>query len=137
MIDSDKANDIKNLEGIGEVVWGFILAFYESHWDYLITDKNNFSFRQKVKAQFNSQINRDITLKKGKEAEKLASVSVIPPLISAKSPKEVIEISKFFKKISDNKGKKSYVQALSSLSSNSNIAREMLKIKEAFPNLKN
>lgn len=113
------------------------MAFYEFHWDYLITDKNNFSFRQKVKAQFNSQINRDITLKKGKKAEKLASVSVIPPLISAKSPKEVIEISKFFKKISDNKGKKSYVQALSSLSSNSNIAREILKIKEAFPNLKN
>ena len=88
------------------MAWGFILALYKSYWDYLIADKNNFSFRQKVKAQFNLQINRNITLKKGKEAEKLASISVISSLIPAKFPKKVVEISKFFKKNPDNKGKK-------------------------------
>ena len=32
-----------------------------------------------MKAQFNSQINRNVTPKKDKETGKLASVSVIPP----------------------------------------------------------
>jgi len=43
--------------------------------------------------------------KKGKETDKLASVSVITPPISAKSPKEVVKISRFFKKKIDNKEK--------------------------------
>ena len=137
LIEGDKANDVKDLKDIGEAAWSFISALYKSYWNYLIANKNNFSFRWKVKAQFNSQINRDVTPKKGKEAEKLASVLVTPSLISAKSPKKVVKISKFFKKILDNKGKKSYAQALSLSSLNSNIARKMLKIKEAFSNLNN
>ena len=72
--------------------------------------------------------------KKGKEADKPATVSNIPPPILAKSPKEVIKISKFFKKNTDNKGKKLYVQASSS---SSNPVRETLKIKETFSNLQN
>jgi len=78
---SIEGDNIKDLEGVGEAAWGFISALYESHWDHLIADKNNFSFRRKVKAQFNPQIDRDITSKK------------------------VVEISKYFKKNSDNKGK--------------------------------
>jgi len=31
LIESDKANDIKNLEGVGEAVWWFISTLYESH----------------------------------------------------------------------------------------------------------
>ena len=50
LIKSNKANDIKDLEGVGEVAWKFISALYKFYWDYLITDKNNFSFRCKVKA---------------------------------------------------------------------------------------
>ena len=46
--------------------------------------------------------------KKDRETDKLASVSVISPPILAKSSKKVIEISRFFKKKIDNKGKKSY-----------------------------
>jgi len=64
-----------------------------------------FSFRHKVKAQFNSQINRDINFKKGKETNKPASISVSLLLILAKSPKEVVKILKYFKKNLDNKGK--------------------------------
>ena len=105
-IEGDKANNIKNLEGIGEAAWGFISALFKSHWDHLIADKNNFSFRCKVKAQFNPQINRDITPKKGKKTNKLASISALSSLIPAKFPKEVVEISKFFKKNLDNKGEK-------------------------------
>ena len=49
-IKDNKANNVKNLEGVGEAAWRFISALYESHWDQLIADKNNLSFRQKVKA---------------------------------------------------------------------------------------
>ena len=129
-----KANDIKDLEGVGKVAWGFISALYKSYWDHFIADKNNFSFRYKVKAQFNPQINRDITPKKDKETDKLASIYALPPPILAKFLKEVVEILKFFKKNPDNKEKKLYAQASST---NSNIARETLKIKKAFPNLQN
>ena len=52
-IEGDKANNVKDLEGVGEVAQGFISALYKSHWDHFIADKNNFSFRHKVKAQFN------------------------------------------------------------------------------------
>jgi len=30
-IKSDKANNVKNLDGIGKAAWGFISALYESH----------------------------------------------------------------------------------------------------------
>ena len=77
MIECNKTNNIKDLEGIGKAAWRFISALYRSHWNHLIADKNNFSFRCKVKAQFNPQINRNITPKKDKETDKPASVSVL------------------------------------------------------------
>jgi len=57
----------------------------------------------------------------------------LPPLIPAKTPKEVMEISKFFKKGTKPTEKKDtrklYIQALSSKTS------EILKIKVIFPKL--
>ena len=50
LIKDDKANNINDLEDVSKAAQGFIPALYKSHWDYLITDKNNFSFRYKVKA---------------------------------------------------------------------------------------
>jgi len=72
---------------------------------------------------------------------KLTFVSFIPPLIPAKSPNEVKEISKFFKKIKKLTTKKLYVQASTpkphSSDKFSNIVMNTLKIKETFPNLSN
>ena len=66
--------------------------------------------------------------------DKLASVERLPPPILAKSPKEVKEISKFFKannSIYRNKNtRKSYAQAFQLTNSTS----EVLKIKETFLN---
>ena len=77
---------------------------------------------------------------KGKNKVNSSYVFVLPSSISAKSPKKVNKISKFFKKnSSSNVNKKSYAQ-VSSNSSNSNstkMAREALNIKEAFPSLQN
>jgi len=77
---------------------------------------------------------------KGKNKVNSPYVSIFPPFILAKSPKEVNKISKFFKKNhSPNINKKSYAQASSNGSNfnGTNIARETLKIKEAFPSLQN
>jgi len=48
-INSDKANDIKDLEDIGKVAWEFISAIYEAYWDSLFVDSSKMSFRNKVK----------------------------------------------------------------------------------------
>jgi len=72
--------------------------------------------------------------KKGKDIDKLAAVSVLPPSILAKSPKEVVKISKDFKKNPDKKGKKFYAQASST---NTNTVRKTLKIRKVFLNLQN
>ena len=127
---------------MGKAIWEFISAVYNSHWDTLYADDNNTTFRNKVKSKFSPQArNIQIPSNKGKEVVKRTFVSAILPSIPAKSPKEVKEISKFFKKIEKPTMNKSYAQALSlKLKSNtvsSNIAMNTLKIKKAFPNLPN
>ena len=69
-------------------------------------------------------------------------VSALSPLIPEKSPKEVNEISKYFKKNTNQAQKKSYAQVFfknssTNISKNSSttIAMETLKIKEIFPHL--
>ena len=51
-IDSNKANNIKDLEGVGKVAWKFITALYESHWDGLLVNSTNRSFRNNIKSKF-------------------------------------------------------------------------------------
>jgi len=83
-----------------------------------------------------------LTNNKGKEIVKPTFISSLSPLIPAKSQKEVNELSKYFKKNTNIPQKKLYMQALSlskqsDSSSMTNIAMEILKIKEAFSNLLN
>jgi len=33
LIEEDKTNNVKDLVGVGEVAWRFILALYRSYWD--------------------------------------------------------------------------------------------------------
>jgi len=127
---------------MGKAIWEFISAVYDSHWNALYANSNNITFRNKVKSKFSPQArNIQTSLNKGKDVVKPTFVSVIPPPIPAKSPKEVKEISKFFKKIEKPAINKSYAQASSpkpkSNATSSNIAMNTLKIKEAFSNLPN
>ena len=83
-----------------------------------------------------SKINTSNTSKgnNSKSADKSVSINRLPLLISAKSFNEINEISKYFKKNDQSKGKmKSYAQATTSSSINN--TRKVLKIKETFPNL--
>ena len=141
-IDNNKANNVKNLNGMGKAIWEFISVVYDSHWDALYADNNNTTFRNKVKFKFSPKArNIQTPLNKGKDIVKPTFVSAIPPHIPAKSPKEVKKISKFFKKIKKPAMNKLYAQVLSSKPKSdavsSNIAMNTLKIKEAFPNLSN
>lgn len=133
-IVGDKANKVKDLKYISEVAWWFISALYKSQWNNLIVDKNSLSFRCNVNAQFNPPLSRNVVSNKSNNTDKAATVSTLLPPILAKSPKEVVEISKFFKKNSSTQEKKSYAQVLSQ---SINTARDTLRIKEAFLNLQN
>ena len=97
-INDDKANNIKNLEGVGKVAWEFISTIYEAHQNSLFVDNSKTSFRNKVKSKFNSQVIQTLVNKKGKEIVKPTFISPLSPPILAKLPKEVNEISKYFKK---------------------------------------
>jgi len=141
-INGDKANDLKDLNGMDKAIWEFIYMVYDSHWDSPYVDDNNTTFRSKVKFKFSPQVkNIQPLVNKGKEVAKLFFVSVILPSILAKLNKEVKEISKFFKKIEKPATNKSYAQASLSKSklntSSSDIAMNTLKIKEVFSNLPN
>jgi len=114
-IDINKSNKVPKLKSIGKAIWKLIFAIYSSRWDLLFADKNNNSFRQKVSFKYILNIN---PIKNGKKEEKNTEKSVsierFPPLIPAKLPKEVKEISEFFKMTSSiNRNKnnsKSYAQ---------------------------
>ena len=133
-IESLKANDLEDFKGIEEIVWNFISSIYEANWDALYADNNSISLKRKIALKFTfkmplpSQMNN-----KEKNSLSLANSNRLPPLIPAKSPKEVNEILKFFKNnkivnLPTNKSK-SYTQA-----SKQNISIvDVIKIKEKFP----
>ena len=143
-IESNKANDLQDLKGVGKVAWEFLLAIYKTYWDSLSVDNSNTSFRNKVKSKFNPQANKLQTTNKVKKIAKPTFISALSPSILAKSHKEVNELSKYFKINKKQGQKKSYAQASTSanLSSkpkttSSNIVLEMFKINETFPHLHN
>ena len=138
----NNSNNIKNLRHVEKAAWEFLSLFYDSHWDGLYVDDNNTTFRNKVKSKFTPQVPKLVNNNKGKEVVKPTFISSIPPPIPAKSQKEVIELSKYFKKNTNFQQKKSYVNATSPSKQTNpaalkNITREMLKIKKMFPNLPN
>ena len=75
-------------------------------------DDSKISFRNKVKSKFNPQTTKTPVNNKGKNIVKPTYISPLLSPIPAKMPKEVNEISKFFKK-NDKPQKKSYTQVSS------------------------
>jgi len=137
-IDGNKANNIKDFEGLDKAAWGFITALYLSQWDSLIVDSTNQSFRNNIKSKFSLQTAMGATKSKASNISHSLYISTLLPFIPAKSAKEVNEISKYFKKQQPvNQGPKSYAQVMTRQPNPTNIARKTLKIKDTFPNLQN
>ena len=97
-INSDKANNLKDLNDIGKAIWEFISMVYDSHWDSLYVDNNNTTFRSKVKSKFSPQVkNIQPLVNKGKEVAKPSFVLVIPLLFQpnrTKKPKKFQNLQK-------------------------------------------
>ena len=113
-IKLNRANDIPDLNSIGKVAWNFISALYKLEWDSLITVKDKRTFRQKVSSKFTLKIQKIKTKTIiNKQTDKPTSFVNLPLPIPAETPKEVKEISRFFKKSSqptENKNaKKLYI----------------------------
>ena len=102
-----------------------------------MVDGTNRSFRNNIKSKLSPQIIKENNTNISKKLANTLYVSSLPPPILAKTVKEVNEISKYFLKKSQNTTKKSYVQVSANPTNTSNIARNILKIKEAFPKLQN
>jgi len=67
---------------------------------------------------------------------KFASIERLPPLIPAKSPKEVNKISKYFKSNKSINTIPNQAKLYTQLAKNISNTKEVLRIKEAFPSLK-
>ena len=98
-IEYNKVNNIPDLSGVGKAAWNFIFTIYELGWDLLITNKENKTFRQQMVFKFTPKIpEARITSKSNKSTDKPVSFTKLPLPIFVKTPKKVMEISKFFKK---------------------------------------
>jgi len=143
-VNSSKANDLLDFNGIGDSIWNFISAIYQANWDVFYTDNKSTTLRAKIAFKFMSRITPSNN-KSNKETTKtvLVTINKVPllPSLPVKSKREVNVISKYFqnkKPLAENKNmvrnKKStmsYTQA-TKLSANT---LEVLKIKETFPAL--
>jgi len=130
-INSDEANNVKDIEGVRKVAWRFITAFYESHWNGLLVDGTNRSFRNNIKSKFSPQIIKENNSNKDENLVNTLYIFSLSSPILAKTTKEINEIFKYFLKNSQNTARKSYVQASANPTNISNIARNTLKIIDA------
>ena len=97
-IKPSKTNEINDFKGIDKATWKLISAIYNSKWDSLFANGHKNTFKQKFSLQFTLKTPPAKNGKNGeKDTNKLASIQQIPPPIPTKSPKEVNEISKYFK----------------------------------------
>ena len=135
-IKSGSINDISQLKGFGKAVWNFISSIYESSWNIINTDNNNYSFRNKVTNEFTFKVPKIKILSNFRSSkDKAVEIIKLPPPIPAHPSKEVLKKSKFFSKEKEpmtmNKApqKKSYAQVIGPSVS------EILKLRENYPNL--
>ena len=140
-INSSKANELQDFEGIGDSIWNFLSAIYQANWDSFYMDNKSKSLREKIVSKFSTRTVLTTT-KNNKEQPKPvpATIDKVPPLppLLVKSKKEVNVISKYFqnkKPLAENKNQvgnnnpaRLYAQA-TKMSANTS---DVLKIKEAF-----
>jgi len=125
-----KANNILELNGFSKAAWSFISSIYKSGWDFLYTNKENNSFRNRISNKFSSKVPKtNVSSSSNKSKDKAAEI------IKLSSPKEVLEKYKFFGKekklmaIIKKNTYQLYAQAASIKVTN------ILKLKENYPNL--
>ena len=115
----------------------FIASVYQSSWDSLYADNHLNSSKQKVISKFIPKVKPVIN---GNNAGKNKTVSVsiekLPLPIPTKLPKEVKEISKYFKNIKVTPVSKSLTKSYAQASKTINHTEEVIRIKDAFLSLR-
>jgi len=100
-------------------------------------DTNNNSFRQKVSFYCTSKVNPVKNSKlKDKNNNKLANIERLSSPIPTKTPKEINEISKFFKTKMPSHANDNQDMSYAQVSKVGSNTKNILKIKETFPILK-
>jgi len=98
-VDGNKANDLEDLDGMGDSIWNFISAVYASKWDALYTNQKANTLRSKISLKFTLHILSTNGNSK-KDSPKSVPVTInkapSPPPLPAKSKKEINVISKYF-----------------------------------------
>ena len=98
-VNTSKANNLSDFDGMGDSIWNFISSMYSSNWDSLFTDNKSNTFRAKISSKFTLRIPPP-TNRNNKEASKPVPVTIKkvppPPPLPAKSKREVNIISKYF-----------------------------------------
>ena len=143
-VDSGKANNLSDLNGMGDAIWNFISSVYEAKWGGLHTDQNTNTLRSKISVKFTPRIPlSNSNTKKDIPKPNPVTINKAPPLppLPAKTKKEINVISKYFhtkkssgennRHLSKYQSGKLYAQASKPSASTSDV----LKIKEAFPTL--
>jgi len=104
------------------------------NWNSLITDKNSYTLRQKILTKFTPKV-KPITSGNNLNKSKLvpASIERILSSISAKFPKEVNQISKYFKNLKPTPVVKSNPKLYAQASKPVSHTEEVIKIKNTFP----
>ena len=131
------ANDLKDLNGMGDAVWNFISSVYESNWDSLYMDNKTNTLKRKIAAKFTPRV-QPVPKRSTKETPKSipASIEKILPPIPAKSQKEINVISKYFKnkqmEVKNSGTNKTYAQASKQGTSTSDV----IKINDMFPSIR-
>ena len=134
-VNSSRANNLNDFNGMGDAIWKFISSVYEAKWDSLYTDNKTNTLRAKISSKFTPRTmpnknnnKKDITKPVPIFIEKAPPLSLLP----AKSKSKVNTISKYFKETNTKsdleKPIKLYVQASKQPTSTSDV----LKIKESF-----
>ena len=99
-VNPKNANELKDFDGIGDLVWNFLSAIYQSGWDLFYTDNKSKTLREKILAKFTPRIVSTMAQKTNKDTPKSVPVSIDkvspPPPLPAKSVKKVNVISKYF-----------------------------------------
>ena len=134
-VNSSRANDLNDFDGMGNAIWKFISSVYEAKWDSLYTDNKTNTLRAKISSKFTPRATPNKNNNK-KDIAKPVSVFIEKapplPLLLAKFKSKVNMISKYFKKINTKsnlaKSTKLYAQASKQPTSTSDV----LKIKEFF-----
>ena len=87
-IDSNP-NNIKDMDGVGKVIWEFLSSVYDSHWDGLYIDNTNTTFRNKVSSKFTPWAPKNLNINnKDKDTVKPTFIFSIPPLFQLNHKKK-------------------------------------------------